>query len=246
MANKELSIQVLRWMGKQSLGTTSTDDINPFTKKLTPEETNRIKRRWTPRVRKAMRGGLEMLRISIERQDSMLAYRGIVDYTVASIFGERGVGAIDWEQPPHIDTPEQRYLVFLSNLGKSFREGHYDKTRRMMKGLTAYYGSNADSGGFPCNPEVLCSLMSVETDLQTILETCPPTPEDYKLGYKLEDQIIEMVQGYSTGKRLRVAKATMNFGEITESYLRHRKIENRFTSIHPLLGRLAHRLTPIC
>ena len=107
-----------------------------------------------------MAKGLNLLANGIETANPFMTYEGLFTYTLASIYGENGISPkINWSKPPVVGEPERRYLTVLTNAAGAVREGDIQKLEAFKAGFTAIKGTNADSGGPPCNPEILCLVM---------------------------------------------------------------------------------------
>jgi len=194
---------------------------------------NRIKKRITPKVSAVGVAGLKkLLEATLNTSDFDLLnyYQGLVEFTSAFAYGEYAFKdgtdsvIIDWDKPPQIDVPEYRYLTALSNIGESLRMGELDRTKQMLKGLTAVYGSRGESGGLPCNPEILYSIGVIKTCLDHFVEAGKLEATSAALRSNLDYQIVQIVNGYAAGDRLKVMQALMDFSALTEDFMKNKKV----------------------
>lgn len=154
---------------------------------IDPTLRNRLNRRMTPRVRHAAAAGLEKIIEGIEGMPLDFPpissdapadfYEGLIRYTAALSFGEAG-SAIDWSRPPTVGRAEQRYFVVLNNLADAIAAGNAERARLAVLGITAFKGSRADSGGIPCQPEVLAVTGLVITSIESLLANSGLQPAD--------------------------------------------------------------------
>lgn len=194
---------------------------------------NRIKKRITPRVNIAARSGmiksLEALTDLLDTHDLDLLkyYQGLVEYTSSLAFGEHAfedgtTTVIDWDKLPQIDFPERRYLTVISNVGESLRMGDLDRTAQILKGLRAMYGSRGESGGPPCNPEILYAIVVVKSCLDQVISAGKLGKINRTLGSDLEYQIIKIVNGYAAGDRIKVVQSLLDLGTLTDKYMENK------------------------
>jgi len=201
-----------------------------------PKQANeaRLRRRITPRVAAIAEVGYKFFKESEEKAltsdlELLRCYCGVVEFQEALVFGEHAIkdGAttvVDWRKPPQIDAPEHRYLTVLSNIGISLRMGDLDRTRQILKGCTALYGSRGESGGAPCNPEILYALGAVINKLNQIADVGKLGEINSATRSGLDYQIVKIVNGYAAGDRLMVAEALRDINKLTNRFMLSRNI----------------------
>lgn len=191
---------------------------------------NRIDGRMTPKAKAAATNGLSKVRDGLREHDSLQVYQGFIECLSIYAYGECAftngtTKIINWDSPPLINTPEHRYLTVLSNLGESLRQGESNRTRQILKGLTAIYGSRGDSGGPPCNPEVLSTIGLVVTGIAPLVEAGKLDMAGKTLKSDWDYQIMQIVNSFSSGDRELISAFLFEFIHSTGQFLKREKIK---------------------